>query len=68
MNNTVFNIRDFGAKGDGITLDTNAINQAINTASAAGVVLFSFLLVLMLHYRFILKVTFVFTSVLEAHF
>jgi polygalacturonase len=31
-----FNIRAFGATGDGITLDTGAINQAIETAYATG--------------------------------
>jgi polygalacturonase len=31
-----FNVRDFGATGDGKSLDTPAINQAIEAASAAG--------------------------------
>ncbi len=31
-----YNVRDFGAKGDGTTLDTAAINRAIETAAAAG--------------------------------
>jgi polygalacturonase len=31
-----FNVRMFGAKGDGIALDSVAINRAIETASAAG--------------------------------
>jgi polygalacturonase len=33
---SVFNIRTFGAKGDGKTLDTAAINKTIDTAAAAG--------------------------------
>jgi polygalacturonase len=31
-----YDVKAFGAKGDGITLDTKAINDAIDTASAAG--------------------------------
>jgi polygalacturonase len=32
----VYDVRAFGAKGDGRTLDTDAINKAIDAASAAG--------------------------------
>ncbi len=33
---TVYNVRDYGAIGDGKTLDSPAINRAIDAASAAG--------------------------------
>ena len=31
-----YNIKDFGAKGDGINLDSKAVNDAIESASANG--------------------------------
>ena len=34
--NTVYNVRDFGAKGDGINIDGTAINKAIDDAANAG--------------------------------
>ena len=32
----IFDVRKFGAAADGKTLDTNAVNRAIDAASAAG--------------------------------
>jgi len=34
--NTVFDVKRFGAKGDGVALDTPAINRAIESANASG--------------------------------
>ena len=36
MNSSYFNVKDFGAMGDGKTLDSKAINLAIEAASKAG--------------------------------
>jgi polygalacturonase len=36
QNKSLYNIKDFGARGDGTILDTKAINDAIDAASAAG--------------------------------
>jgi polygalacturonase len=33
---TIFSVRQYGAAGDGKTLDTDAVNRAIDTAAAAG--------------------------------
>lgn len=33
---TLYNIRDFGATGDGLTIDSDAVNRAIDAASANG--------------------------------
>jgi hypothetical protein len=33
---TLYNVLDYGAKGDGITLDSPAINAAIEAADKAG--------------------------------
>src|SRR6185312_16217778 len=35
-NKSVYNVRHFGATGDGTTLDSPAINQAIEAAAAQG--------------------------------
>ena len=35
-NGSYYNVKDFGAKGDGKNLDSKAINLAIETASEAG--------------------------------
>lgn len=32
----IYNVRDYGAKGDGVTLDSPSINEAIEAAAAAG--------------------------------
>lgn len=35
-NSLYYNVRHFGAKGDSVTLDTDAINKAVEAAAAAG--------------------------------
>ncbi len=41
QNSKLYNVRDFGAVGDGKNLDSNSINRAIDTASTSGgIVLF----------------------------
>src|SRR2546426_12767433 len=32
----IFDVRRFGARGDGVTIDSDAINRAIDAAAAAG--------------------------------
>lgn len=36
MGSLVFNVRDYGARGDGIAYDRPAIHKAVAAASAAG--------------------------------
>ena len=36
MAGTVYNVRDYGAVGDGVAVDSDAVNKAITAASAAG--------------------------------
>lgn len=41
--NSVFDVRHYGAKGDGVTIDAPAINRAIEAANASGAVRYVFL-------------------------
>ena len=36
----IFDVRDFGARGDGVAVNTNAIQAAIDTCSSSGAVEF----------------------------
>ena len=40
--NGIYNVRSYGATGDGKTLDTDAVNDAITAANSAGAARFSF--------------------------